>query len=79
MSGSPRIVPTCAPWVDDPNPENWTPLPRAAKEYFRKSYQRVYDMVVDGTLTDHGFQTHFDGWRWYIRLPKALPPVNRHL
>ena len=69
MSAAPQIP----PWIADGSPDNWVPLAVAARCYFRKSLQRVYQMRKEGTLDEVGIPTWFDGARWYCRLPVKLP------
>jgi len=61
------------PWIKRPSEKRlWVPAALAAREYFRKSHEHVVRQCKSGDL-DGIFQTYFDGFRWWIRLPEPLP------
>jgi hypothetical protein len=66
------------PWLRDPSPENWTTASIAAQFYFRKSLVTIKRYIKTGYLAENGFQTFWDGTRWFIRLPYALNRLQRN-
>jgi len=60
------------PWLRDAHPENWVLVTIAARFYFRKSIVTVKRYIKTGYLAENGILSHWDGKRWYVRLPYAL-------
>jgi hypothetical protein len=64
------------PWVRDPlSADCWVTLPQAGVHYFRRKYKNMRFLLTSGTLEEFGFPTYFDGTRWWVRLPVAMPEI----
>jgi hypothetical protein len=70
--------PPMPPWLRDPHPELWVPAALAARFYFMKSLVTVKRYIKTDYLKENGFQTFWDGKRWFIRLPYPLAPSQRN-
>jgi len=61
------------PWNYDPQPELWVRVGVACK-WFRLGRKRINQLCNNGDF-EGVYRTYFDGFRWYIRLPR-LPDVS---
>jgi hypothetical protein len=67
------MPPPSPPWIKKPSEKNlWTTAKLAAREWFRKSHEHIVRQCKAGDFKGV-YETYFDGFRWWIKLPEPLP------
>lgn len=61
------------PWIKKPSEKHlWVPAAIAAREWFRKSHEHIVRQCKAKEF-EGVYDTYFDGFRWWMKLPEPLP------
>lgn len=58
------------PWAHDS--AHWLPLPVVARQHFQRDPVTVKRWIKSGFLKERGYDSYWDGKRWFVRLPSSV-------